>query len=545
VLSTGLVEGITRLGRITSQAVGPPGLRLPHDAEDAASLATIIPNGGAIMDAKNRLTSARVTLFASISLFACLVVSGPADRAHSQAAPADDSVGARVDKVFSELNKTDSPGCALAVIKSGKIIYERGYGMADLDHNLAITPTTIFHAASLTKQFTAMSIMLLVGQGKLTLDDDVRKYVPELHIDKEKYKLITIGDIFRHISGIRDEWTLITLAGWHLYDDVVTEFDVMNLVTRMRTLDFDPRADFNYSNTGYTLAGIIVERVSGKPLSDFARDNIFVPLGMKNTSIAGTHGQIVHDRAYGYWTTDGHRPFTLGMPNLDVTGPTNLLTTVEDLALWERNFDDKTVGGDDALSQMQKPATLPNGHQVNYGLGLEIANYRGLKVIEHDGRDAGYRAHFMRFPDQHFAVACLCNLDLPDERFPGDLAREVADVFLADQMAPKPPPSPHTEPILFEGGDDDFAKFVGSYYSDEIDTTYKVELQGSGLLITRPRYKPIVLTKHLGPAFWIKDFTRPISRGSVVFTFDDQQKNIDGLIINGDRRIREFPFRKQ
>jgi CubicO group peptidase (beta-lactamase class C family) len=483
----------------------------------------------------------------SVLMVGCLLLFGPVDRALSQAGPADNSLGATVDRVFADWDKTDSPGCAVAVMKAGKIVYERGYGMADLDHNIAITPTTIFHAASLAKQFTAMSILLLVEQGRLSLDDDVRKYVPELSI--RLAPRITIGDMLRHLSGLRDEWALITMAGWHLYDDVITESDVMDLVRRMESLDYNPGERLNYSNTGYSLAGLIVERVSGTPLSDFARGNIFAPLGMKNTIIAKTHGQIVQNRAYGYWTKDGHRPFTLGMPNLDVTGPTNLLTTVEDLALWDRNFDDKTVGGDFALSQMRAPATLANGKPaeleegVGYGLGVKITRYRNLSVVEHDGRDAGYRSHLMRFPDQHFAVACLCNLALPDDRLPGDLAREIADVVLADQLGPKPVHDMHTPATIPLFPSPDLSGFTGRYRSDEIDSTYNVELRESGLVITRPRYKPTPLTQEFGPVFSMEKFSLPIAHGKVVFQMDNQDR-VTGFVIDGGR-INALPFRKQ
>jgi CubicO group peptidase (beta-lactamase class C family) len=358
----------------------------------------------------------------------------------------------QVDEIFAQWDYSDSPGCAIAVIKGGGIIYKRGYGTADLDHNIPITPTTVFHAASLAKQFTAMSVMLLVGQGRLSLDDDVRTHISELPDFGQR---ITIEDILRHISGIRDQWDLVTLAGWRMSDDVVTRGDVLGFVKRMEKLNFSPRDQFLYSNTGYTLAGLIVERVSGRTLADFARENIFRRLGMAHTTFTDNHGQIVNNRAYGYRGTKPPfdvPPFVLRMPNYDITGPTNLLTTVEDLARWNRNFDDKTVGGDAALSKMQTPITLSNGDKTLYGLGLMISKYQGLNIVEHDGRDAGYRSHLIRFPDQSFAVACLCNLALRDSNLPGKLVRRVADVYLADQFVPgTPTPDPGPAPLLPSG----------------------------------------------------------------------------------------------
>jgi len=289
------------------------------------------------MNIRNR-AAAGMAIFAAplIVVLAGLLVAGPAGRALAKSPLPQ---GDQVDQIFAQWDKPHSPGCAVAVIQGGSIVYKRGYGMADLDHNLPITPTTVFHAASLAKQFTAMSVMLLVAQGRLSLDDDVRTHVPELPEDLGTR--ITVGDLLHHISGIRDQWVFVEMAGWRLSADVVTSRDVLHFVSLMKTLNFAPRQKYLYSNTGYTLAGLIVKKVSGQSLADFARDNIFSPLGMANTRFAKTHSVIVQNRAYGY--TD--QPYQMRMPNYDLTGPTNLLTTVEDLARWDRNFDDKTVGG--------------------------------------------------------------------------------------------------------------------------------------------------------------------------------------------------------
>lgn len=337
----------------------------------------------------------------------------------------------QVDSIFAEWDKSNSPGCAVSVIKDHGIIYKRGYGQADLDHDVPITPATVFHAASLAKQFTAMSVMLLVEQGRLSLNDDVRIYVPEL----PSFGIpITIRHLLHHTSGIRDQTDLVTMAGWRLSDDVITRDDVINLVKKMKELNFSPGDQYLYSSTNYTLAALIVERVSGVSLAEFAHNNIFRPLGMTRTSLTRTYREIVSHRAYGY--RGFGRYFEAWMPKYDLTGPTNLVTTVEDLSRWDYNFDDKIVGGEYALSQMLKPAELSDGTQAPYGLGLILGEYRKLKTIEHDGRDAGYRSHFIRLPDNSLSVAVLCNLALPDDKLPGVLARKVADIYLVDHLAP-------------------------------------------------------------------------------------------------------------
>jgi CubicO group peptidase (beta-lactamase class C family) len=473
-----------------------------------------------------------------IVVLAGLLVTGPAGRALAKS-PLPKTE--QVDQIFATWDTAYSPGCAVAVIQNGSIVYSRGYGMADLDHNLKIAPSTVFHAASLSKQFTAMSVMLLVGQGRLSLDDDVRTYVPEL--PENLGARITVGDLLRHISGIRDQWIFVTMAGWRVSDDVIRLEDVIHFVKRMKALNFTPRDRYLYSNTGYTLAGLIVEKVSGRPLADFARDNIFSPLGMANTRFAKTHSVIVQNRAYGY--TD--QPYQMRMPNYDLTGPTNLLTTVEDLARWDRNFDDKTVGGAAALSQMQTPAQLANGSTAPYGLGLMIAKYRGLNVIEHDGRDPGYRAHLIRFPDQHLAVACLCNLVLPNEKLPGALVRQVADVYLegqfpvATQDPEVAPPQRAIAPAALPPAE--WAEYEGQYYSDEIDTVYNVERHGSSISITRPKYPATLLTPDSRDKFTMLGFSVVLSPATVRFTRDAQQ-HVTGLLIDGDH-LFNFKFNKR
>src|SRR5215475_2588927 len=208
---------------------------------------------------------------------------------------------AKVDVVFANYDKPDSPGCALGVIKDGKLIYSRGYGMANLEHNIANSPKLVYDIGSTSKQFTAASILLLAAQGKLSLDDDVRKYIPELPVYQEP---ITIRQMLHHTSGLRDYMPLVTLAGVNL-NDTMTEDDTLRLIVRQKGLDVTPGAEWYYSNTGYFLLSIIVKRVSGKSLAEFAKEQIFDPLGMKSTIYLDNHKRIVPRRATGYGVTQG------------------------------------------------------------------------------------------------------------------------------------------------------------------------------------------------------------------------------------------------
>ena len=336
-------------------------------------------------------------------------------------ARADDTVSTRVDKVFSAWDKTDTPGLSIAVIRSGKIVYSRGYGMANLEYGVPNAPSTVFHAASVSKQFTAFAVHLLVQEGKLSLDDDVRKYLPELQVQGPT---ITIRHLLHHTSGLRDQWSLLTLAGLRL-DDVITEGDILGLLYQQQQLNFIPGDEELYSNSGYTLLGQIVKRVSGQSLAAFTQARIFGPLGMANTRFQESYGNLVKGRAYSYQRSRaGYQYIALSYSN---TGATSLFTTVEDLALWDQNFYDARVGGPSIMAAMQTVGQLNNGRRIGYASGLVIGRYRGLPIVEHDGADAGYRSDILRFSNQHLSVLLLGNASDLNTR---ELARRVADIYL-------------------------------------------------------------------------------------------------------------------
>jgi len=376
---------------------------------------------------------------------------------------------ADVDKVFERWNRPDSPGCAVAVIRDGKTVFEKAYGMADLDHDVAITTGSVFHVASVSKQFTAAAVALLAQQGRLSLDDPVRKYVPEL---PDFGKTITIRHLIHHTSGIRDQWELLGLAGWRYSLDLITDEDVLEMLSRQKDLNFEPGERYLYCNSGYTLLAQVVKRVSGKSFREFTREQIFEPLGMQRTFFRDDHAVIVKGQALGYAPRE--KTFRLSVTNFDTVGATSLLTTVQDLARWDSNFYDPKVGGPDFIRQMLQQGKLNSGVELPYAFGLQVGKYRGLATVEHGGSDAGYRSNILRFPEQRFSVVTLCNAGPVDT---GELSRSVADLYLTDRFTEAAPamgtPVQLTEPQL--------APWPGLWWNREADVYREITLDKAKL----------------------------------------------------------------
>lgn len=341
------------------------------------------------------------------------------------------SAGKTLDWLVTQRVPADAPGLSLAVVQDSRVIFEKGWGLASLDYGVPITPSTIFHVASVSKQFTAFAIALLAQQGKLSVDDELRKYLPEIH---DFGKPITLRHLLNHTSGLRDQWDLLVLAGWRM-DDVITQEDILTMLRRQRELNFAPGEEYLYCNSGYTLLAEVVGRVSGKPFVEFTRDVMFRPLGMTNTHFHLDHQQVVRNMAYSYSSRSGddYRKSVLSYANV---GATSLFTTVEDLARWIANFEDAKVGGPEVRRQMQEKGKLNSGKEIDYAFGLLIDELRKARMISHSGGDAGYRSYLLWLPDHHLGVALLSNLGSMDV---GGIAEMAAEVFLQGKLAPLPP----------------------------------------------------------------------------------------------------------
>jgi CubicO group peptidase (beta-lactamase class C family) len=335
---------------------------------------------------------------------------------------ADDKTD-KVDKIFAFWDKPESPGCAVAIIKDGEIIHKRGYGMADLENNVPITSQSVFYIGSVSKQFVTMCVALLVQEGKLSLDDDVREYIPEL----PDYDIpITIRHLIHHTSGLRDYLTLEDIAGipFGFYHGE----DVLQLIVQQKELNFHPGEEYLYSNSGYFLLSVIIHRSCGKTLRQYAHEKIFKPLGMKNSRFHDNYTELIKNRASGY-LSDGRGKYQNFISTFDCVGSGGLFTSVEDLYLWDQNFYHHKVGGKEVFDLMHTVGTLNNGIKLDYAFALDIKPYKGLQTVSHGGALGGYKSSLFRFPEHNFSVIILSNLSSFN---PSLLSYRVADVYLSE-----------------------------------------------------------------------------------------------------------------
>jgi CubicO group peptidase (beta-lactamase class C family) len=455
-----------------------------------------------------------------------LAAHAPDARAQTgRSSAADTSVAARTDRIFAQWDRSDSPGCAVGVFRDGRIAHARGYGMANLELGVALSPQSVLDIGSTSKQITAMAVVLLARQGKLSLDDDVRKHIPELPAYERP---VTIRHLLTHTSGLRDYLTLWYLAG--IDDaDFTTEAEALDIIRRQKVLNFLPGEQRLYSNSGFFLASVLVERVSGKSLARFADENIFRPLGMRHTRFNNDHTAVIPGRATGYARRDGGG-YSISMSDFEQTGDGGVLTSVEDLQRWDENFYTGQVGGRAALDDLHRRAVLNDGRSEPYALGLIVDTHRGLRRVRHGGSWAGYRAELMRFPDQHFSVAVLCNLAGTN---PTSLAVRVADEHLASSFATVPDIA---SPGVTAGGpvtlaSRDRERYAGLYRSSRTGELRRARIRGDSLqlsdLVTALPLEPIGVDRFRVPGAQAGtevrfDATRPASqRLELVYTSGD------------------------
>jgi len=406
-----------------------------------------------------------------IALLAALALATTA--ACSQ--PTSTSSNGAVDQLFAEWNKPDAPGCSVGISRNGTTLYERGYGIANLDLAVAISPATVFNAASISKQFTAMSILLLAHRGQLSLDDDVGTYIPNWSQHGQR---ITIRHLLSHTSGLRDAFLLQGLRPEH--PENINE-QIVSILARARGLNFAPGSQFEYNNGAYRLLAAIVERVSGKRFSVFVDANVFKPLGMAHSYIHDDAAQVIPNRATGYSRATGGFRLVVRTYTDVVVGNSGLFTTVGDLLRWEQNFTDPRVGDAALVREMETPVIATGWSDTSrYGFGVEIAQHRGLRTVAHGGGDDGVRSYVMRYPERRLAIAILCNRDDMD---PGSVARSIAEIFLRDEFAqpmtkPTPPGPPPSVPLPVQ----DLEAKVGLYRDQSDDSVGRIFIRNGKLM---------------------------------------------------------------
>ena len=458
-------------------------------------------------------------------MYAAGAGSAGAQAAHSL----PDSAAAAIDKLYAPMAKPGSPGCSAGVYENGEVVFSRGYGYANLTDAVPITPATRFTVGSVSKQFTAASIALLVQAGRISLSDDVRKYIPELQTYPTP---VTIATLVHHTSGVRDFWELVDLAGMRP-DDGYTSEDMLNLARHQKGLNFTPGSDYRYSNTGYLLLAEVVRRITGQSLRHFADSAIFKPLGMTSTLFLDDHNEIVPGRASAYQPSGGG--YKIDVWNNDIVGQGGIVTTIGDLQKWDENFYTPRVGGPDFLKLIQSTEPLTTGKPNNYAFGLVMDRYRGVNEVQHTGSTGGYRAAIFRYPDAHTTVAMLCNVTTANT---AALAHSMADIVLSGSLGNRqivahtarqdslPPVHPAPPALL---------KVVpGHYRSDELlGAVWDIVASAAGTItVTRPRHEPELFGWTSGNTFVLRGmqlaFADPAKGKSPSFTLKGDR--VQGLV---------------
>jgi CubicO group peptidase (beta-lactamase class C family) len=430
--------------------------------------------------------------------------------------PDRDKVIAGAERAFEKFTKAyvgPAPGCAAAVSLNGDVVFEKAFGLADLEHNVSNTPQTIFESGSVAKQFTAASLVLLQQDGKLSLDDPVRKYIPEL---PDYGAPLTIRHLLNHTSGIRDWGTVMSLTGAGRGDRVISQDLALDVITHQRALDFTPGSEYSYSNSGYNLAAIIVERVSKQKFPAFVQERLFKPLGMNNSSWRDDYQRIVPGRAQAY-SRQGPGPWRLEMPFMNVYGNGGMLTTVGDWLKWNAMLDSRSLGAP-LVEALETRGVLNDGRKIAYALGLTVDTYKGLKDVSHGGSTAGYQTFLARYPDNKVSVAVMCNGTSPSA---GGIAAGVTDeIFGLSGEPARPEPAKISE--------EELKKFVGLWRNEKTHAPARFVIDNGVSRWSGARLVPMG-----GRQF-------AIGSNQLKFTFDGNGKPVSAETVDGDGEVRRF-----
>jgi CubicO group peptidase (beta-lactamase class C family) len=469
---------------------------------------------------------------AACLLFGLLLVAAPPASAQDPGTEQD-----QVDQIMAGLTGPETPGGVVAVIRGGRVAFQRAYGMANLTHDIPFSVETRTNIGSTSKQFTAFALALLAERGQLSLDDDVRAHVPEL---PDLGETVTLRHLLTHTSGYREFLNTLAIGGWRLDEaDHIGREEIVTVVQRQPTLQNSPGAEFNYNNTGYALAAMVVERVTGEPFPAWMQTHVFEPLGMTATVVRATPREIVPNSAQGYGPHGDGGGFREFRDIGAAMGAGGIYTTVADLALWMGNLRTAELGGREVIRRMTTPNVLTTGDTTEYGLGLMMSQTRGLRTIHHGGADAAHRSHFAYYPDLDAGLVVLSN----NAAFDGSIPGRIADVFFGDRMEPREetPEPPAVLPTTFDPDSYDPASF------DIYVGRYELAVQ-PGFILTFRREGDRLIGQATGqPAFPLtptsdSTFTIAAVQASVTF-HTDESGQVTGLTLhqNGNHAARRLP----
>ena len=427
-------------------------------------------DGGQILQCERRQVLMKTFIF----LFLSIAGTVPAFAA--------DVTAERVDHLLAGFNKPGSAGCSVGVIRNGRFIYKKSFGYASLELGVPLTPQSVFYVGSVSKQFTAASVVLAAEQDYLSLDDDVRKYLPEL---PDYGHHVTLRQMLHQTSGFRDFFDLIALSGGNPAE-IGSPADILKLIVRQKGLNNVPGAEWNYSNSNYFLLAEVVQRATKKSLARFAAESIFQPLGMKHTLFFDDNTLVVPNRVAAYDPGKDGKFLVDWSTSYNLVGGGGVMSTIDDLLLWDWNFSANKLGKGTLVQQLQSHGVLNNGNQINYALGLMLGDYRGMPTVEHSGANFGYRSEYLRFPQQRFSAIVLCNLSTAG---PVGLAHKISDLYLEGDLAPTSAPRvspgfPNPEP------------FAGTYLDPHTKTIYKFTVEGENLLGWGEALQPVAANQY-------------------------------------------------
>ncbi len=435
--------------------------------------------------------------------------------------PSKEKVVASADQAFEKFAKAyvgPAPGCAAAVSLNGDVVFEKAFGLADLEHNVPNTIQTIFESGSVAKQFTAAALILLQQEGKLSLDDPVKKHIPEL---PDYGSPLTIRHLLNHTSGLRDWGTVLSLTGAGRGERVITQDLALDVITHQRALDFTPGSEYSYSNSGYNLAAIIVERVSKQKFPAFVEERLFKPFGMKNSSWRDDYQRIVPGRAQAY-SRQGNGPWRLNMPFMNVYGNGGMLTTVGDWMKWNAMLDSHSLGAP-LVNALETRGVLNDGRKISYALGLTVATYKGMKDVSHGGSTAGYQTFLTRYPDNKVSIGVMCNGSSPSA---GGIAASITDEIFGPY-----PETPKTEPAKVS--EDELKRFVGIWRNEKTHAPARFVIENGVSRWSGARLVP------MGGG----QFT--VGENQLKFTFDKDGNPMSAETVDSDGAVRRFVPEKE